>query len=479
MANFFRCHKMTNAIIGLALASSSWVVVAKDYHVGPKQALASIGEVPWATLQAGDRVYIYWRSQPYAEKWVINRQGTKQKPIIISGVSGPNGERPVIDGRNAVTVPRLNYWNDDRGVINIGGSSVPANGMPSHIIIEGLEVRSAHPNYSFTDDGGKNSGKKSVRKYINNAASIYVEKATDLTLRNCVLHDSGNGLFIGSSGGETKNILIEKNYFYGNGVEGRYYEHNTYTSAINITYQFNRFGSLRSHAEGNNLKDRSAGLVVRYNWIEGGNRLLDMVDATGSQATINHPLYRETFVYGNTLIELDGGNNQVMHYGGDSSSTADYRKGTLYFYNNTLYSKRADNTTLLRLSTNEESADIRNNILYVTASGDKLALLERYGELSLSHNWIKPKWKASYEGSSFSGKLMRSGRSIEGDDPGFVGINEPDFNFRLSKSSSARNQATGLPPEVSPRHYVTMEYQPHQRGQKRQKESVLDLGAYE
>ena len=39
------------------------------------------------------------------------------------------------------------------------------------------------------------------------------------------------------------------------------------------------------------------------------------------------------------LIETGGaGNRQIVHYGGDSGTTANYRKGTLYFYNNTVVS---------------------------------------------------------------------------------------------------------------------------------------------
>jgi hypothetical protein len=94
----------------------------------------------------------------------------------------------------------------------------------------------------------------------------------DLIIRNCILRDSGNGLFIGAYDGETEDILVEGNWIYDNGIEGSIYEHNTYTAAIGITYQYNRFGPLRGTAGGNNLKDRSAGLVVRWNWLERGNR---------------------------------------------------------------------------------------------------------------------------------------------------------------------------------------------------------------
>ena len=71
---------------------------------------------------------------------------------------------------------------------------------------------------------------------------------------------------------------------------------------------------------GNNLKDRSAGLVVRYNWLEGGNRLLDLVESD-FPSYYENPSYRNTYVYGNVLVEQDGGNSQVIHYGGDNGNT--------------------------------------------------------------------------------------------------------------------------------------------------------------
>ncbi|MBL4773953.1 MAG: hypothetical protein JKX98_10280 [Alcanivoracaceae bacterium] len=93
------------------------VLTATDYHIGPNQPMSAIADVPWATLLAGDNVYIHWRALPYKEKWVINRQETAQAPISIIGVSNDNGQKPVIDGNNAVTVTGLNFWNGQRGVI--------------------------------------------------------------------------------------------------------------------------------------------------------------------------------------------------------------------------------------------------------------------------------------------------------------------------------------------------------------------------
>ncbi|HSE39948.1 MAG TPA: right-handed parallel beta-helix repeat-containing protein, partial [Acidobacteriota bacterium] len=187
---------------------------ATTYDVGPGQPYTSIGAVPWQSLGAGDLVRIHYRATPYKEKWVICRQGSAQNPIVIQGVPGPNGELPIIDGNNATTPAGLNFWNEERGVIKIGGANTPPDTTPQYIVIENLDIRSGRPPFTFTGDNGTTVG------YINNAASIYVEKAKHLTIRNCILHDSGNGLFIGAFDGLTENILVEGNHIYDNGNNG-------------------------------------------------------------------------------------------------------------------------------------------------------------------------------------------------------------------------------------------------------------------
>src|SRR5687768_8303010 len=156
--------RMINLLIFLSAIAS-----AATYEVGPGKPFTSIGAVPWATLNAGDTVLIHWRSTPYNEKWVICRQGTAAAPIRIAGVLGTGGLRPVIDGANAVTAPGVNFWNENRGLIKLGGSNKPADTMPKHIIIENLDVRNAHASYTFRADDG------STQRYLTNAAAIYVE----------------------------------------------------------------------------------------------------------------------------------------------------------------------------------------------------------------------------------------------------------------------------------------------------------------
>jgi hypothetical protein len=458
----------------LLLASSCVLVgapaFAAQYEVGPGRAYATPAAVPWESLMPGDTVLIYWRSTPYTDKWVICRQGTAAQPITISGVPGPAGELPVIDGTGATTRPALNYWNGARGVIKIGGANIPADTMPRHIVIENLDVRGARPGQTFSDPLG------AVLTYAQNAAAIYIEKGEQIVLRNNRLHDSGNGLFIGSGGvTPSRDLLVEGNDIYDNGNVGSAYEHNVYTEGFDITYQFNRFGPLKAGAGGNNLKDRSAGLVVRYNWIEGGNRQLDLVDSHNPQIA-GVPRYRQTFVYGNVLIErLTEGNRQIVMYGGDSGDTTAYRNGTLYFYNNTVVSYRSDRTTLFFLPTNDQRIDVRNNIFYVTAGGNTVSVVDSAGLVDLFNNWLKPGFVTTF--GSLTGIVNGSSTSIVGASPGFS--DEGNEDFTLAVGSSVRDAGTPLSGDVLPANAVSYEYVKHLGGRARAADAAIDLGAYE
>jgi len=456
-------------IAALAIVSTA---KAATYEIGDGKPFTSIGAVPWESLSAGDTVLIYWRAAPYREKWVIGRTGTAIAPLIVRGVPGPGGERPDIDGENATTRLALDYWNEQRSVIKIGGSSIPADTQPQYVVVENLDLRGARPPNTFTNDSGGMQG------YVANAAAIHVERGAHITIRNCILRDSGNGLFITSSDDEAANdMLIEGNYIHGNGNSGSIFEHNAYVAGIGMIFQYNRFGPLLNGAGGNNLKDRSAGLVVRYNWIEGGNRQLDLVDGEDSALIRSDSGYPTTHVYGNILIEpASAGNKQIVHYGGDSGSTGQYRNGTLYFYHNTVISLRTDSTTLFRLSTNAHHCDARNNIIYVATSGNGLAMLDSDGALDVSHNWYKPGWVASFGG--LGGTIHDDGTSIETSSPGFVNFANQEYG--LAAGSPCIDAGTALLPAVLPDHGVVAEYVKHQSMGARLPAGISpDLGAFE
>ena len=458
-------------IISIYAFVASHTAQDATFDGGPGKTYANIGDVPWESLQPGDTVLIHWRSTPYKEKWVICLQGAASAPITVRGVPGPGGELPVIDGAGATTRLALDYWSETRGVIKIGGASVPADATPRYITIENLDIRSARTPYTFTDDAG------AAQSYADNASSIFVEKGENITVRNCIIRDSGNGFFVASSDAlASRDILVEGCYIYDNGIDSSGFHHNNYTAALGITFQYNRFGPLRAGCPGNNLKDRSAGLVVRYNWIEGGNRQLDLVDGEDSSTIRNDPRYRQTFVYGNILIEPDAaGNRQMTHYGGDGANTANYRKGTLYFYQNTVVSTRTDRTTLFRLSTNEERCDARNNIFYVSAAGNTLSLLDVSGVLDLGRNWFKPGWAVSF--GTFGGVVNNDGTSVQTASPGFAG--EAAQNYYLASGSVSVNAGGALNANVPPAHDPIRQYVKHRLSEPRPNDGQRDIGAYE
>ena len=74
----------------------------------------------------GDKVQIHYRAAPYREKFSISSRGKPDAHITVIGISGPNGEQPVITGENATTGRNMDYrWTNPNyqqslGVLEIG-----------------------------------------------------------------------------------------------------------------------------------------------------------------------------------------------------------------------------------------------------------------------------------------------------------------------------------------------------------------------
>ncbi len=101
------------------------------------------------------------------------------------------------------------------------------------------------------------------------------------------------------------------------------------------------------------------------------------------------PVDRRTYaIAGVTLMALKLGVDQLVLYSATGKPWGfwQYMSFTMLddkvpsTANNTAVSTRGGNTTLLRLSTQDESADVRNNILYTTAAGNRLAMLNAAGD---------------------------------------------------------------------------------------------------
>ncbi len=456
------------SLIRFSLWLGAWVACLADisraetYQVGPDKPMRHPGHVSWEQLNPGDVVEIHWRPDPYRFKWAISRAGTAEQPITVRGIRNDKGEAPVIEASRASTPTGLQFPAPARSVIKIGTTRDSGDTPPAHIVIENLNIQGAHPENFFLGNDG-------LTEYATNASAIYVESGHHITIRNCRLHDCGNGLFVAP---DAEEVLVEGCEIFENGIEGSVYEHNAYSESTGMIYQFNRFGPLRAGSRGNNLKDRSAGLIVRYNRIEGGNRQLDLVDSQEGMAIRNDPRYHLAQVYGTLLIEYAGpDNNQIVHFGGDSGDDAANRR-SLLFYHNTIISARKDKTVLMRLSTNMQKAEIWNNVIYTNGPGSSFAILDETGQANLRGNFIKPGWKKCF--GELKGSVIANDM-IEHENPGFSDPAQGDY--RPGPSSELRDHGVTAPPRTLP-----VEFEPpviNQPGKQRMTSRQPDPGCFE
>jgi hypothetical protein len=469
---------------------------AAVYEIGPGKPYATLGAAPWTGLGPGDTVNIYWQPTAYHEKLLLACRGTATQPITIQGVPGPQGQLPVIDGQDATTSPQfLWHWAplQDQGLITISTSDQPGHGWgfkPGYITLANLELRNAAQEYTYTDGTG------ALRTYSVDACALWVGGTEHLHVIGCTITASGNGLFVVSSGSEetqSRDILVEYCSIYGNGNVGIAREHNIYTEAIGVVFQFNYLGRPRSGSLGNNLKDRSAGTVVRYNWIEGGQHLLDLVEAQdGYPVESLDPSYRQTFVYGNVLIDGAADAMSLVHYGGDNGTVSTYRKGMLYFYNNTVVIQcdrtgavSRYRTNLLDVSTNDESADVRNNVLFsqpLTPGSipSDCALVTEAGNITVDTNWISQTWMpAALTYVPFAGTINIVNRtSNPANDPGFADL--VHYDLHLKDTSDCIDNAQVLDQGIVGANTVGFQYNGAGPGLTRPINGTApDLGAFE
>jgi len=470
---------------------------AKIYDVGPSQPYATVGSVPWNALKAGDRVQIHYRSEPYREKFLISSRGTATAHISIVGISGPNGEQPVITGAQATTGPNMSYrwsfpeYQQSLGVLEIGYRT---NGpKPGFIDVINLTITGAMGSNAYIAQDG------STQTFVKDACGIHIYGGEHLLFSHMTITGNANGFFAKSGGTEdfvSRDITVEDSSIYGNGVAGSFLQHNFYTEADRITVQGNKFGMLIPGALGSILKDRSAGSVIRYNWFPTASRMLDLVEPQdGWPALGNLPYYGRDFVYGN--IFYSNGSDPVqmakpIHYGGDSGLGQE-RAGPLYFYQNTFVLERDQQegwkVAVFDVTRNTATIEIWNNIFanFPRTAGSAPVEMDfsgGTGSFVFGPNWVSPNWHMSFTGyPAFAGTVTGTDHLISPatNDPGFVN-NANDFH--LTKTSGALNVAEALPSEVNTNllganFEALLQYQdPAQTEPRRSVLNDRDLGAF-
>jgi hypothetical protein len=459
--------------------------------------------VPFKNLAPGSAVRIHYRAAPYREKISISTSGTASQPICVVGVPGPAGQLPIIDGKDATTSNNMHFDFDgmqQRALLMIMGEDW--GDQPQHIHIEGLHLANAHPDNRFTTAGGQS------RNYTSNAASVMIQRGANITLTGLVLTGSGNGFFTAATGDpemHVRNITLQYSHIYGNGTNSDQH-HNIYTESEGMVIQFNRFGPLKSGSGGNNIKDRSAGTIIRYNWIEGGAHLIDLVESeNGYDILSQNPNYDKAWVYGNIMISPNGSGTgrNMIHFGGDlggeqegpsdicgfgggQDPTECYRKGPLYFYNNTVITSITPedwccSKTYFRLQTDEQRIEAFNNVFHVIGNDGYVSYMNRRGRANFGVNLVNPSgnvmeqfYRKEGAASAITG-LTNLIVLAGGSDTGFVNLAGGDY--RLKTNSPAVNR--GQPVSGANLLPISFEYVKHQGAATRVVNGAIDLGAYE
>lgn len=473
----------------LLLTLLSSVATATDYHIGPGQPYSSIGAVPWYALGPGDTVYIHYRSTPYREKFLISSRGTPNQWIRVLGVPGPNGELPVISGDGATTASTMHYrWQDASGpntiqhlgVVQIAVRADGADGNapnPGYIEIARLRIQDGFKTYSFTAENGTSAS------YDGFAACIYAKSPQHLLVHDTILSNCGQGFYNWTGGGATDawwealavDVELRSNYIYNNGNPDSYTEHQTYTEADGVIIEGNRYGPQRAGALGSQLKDRSAGSVVRYNYFEQSPAGwdIDLVEPQEgcpslcytSGATVPNPKYLQAFVYGNVIVNRNVTSPNVVHWNEDHQAgqgRATEPNGRLYFYHNTFVSL-TDASLASLFNETYGSYDCpatalpgrivaTNNIIYSTAPAFQFGEYchgrndqsPNIGHFDFGTNWVSPAYTLQVTtDSTGTANLV----APPGNAPGFVSIANDDFH--LTRASGARRLGSTLPTAVT------------------------------
>ena len=471
--------------------SLSAILLCNRLSCRTRSTYTTIGAVPWYTLVAGDNVYIHYRSTPYKEKILVSGRGTAGQWIRVSGVLGPNGERPIIDGDSATTGPNMHFARcpEQFGAITVAASTGQSQN-PTYIEIANLEISGANPNNSFTGQGD------TIITYDSFCAGIYARAIKHLLIYNNVIHDCGLGFYNWAGcdpdveyDGMPEDIVVRGNYFYNNGVVGSYSEHATYTESDGVTIEYNYYGPQLNGQLGSQIKDRSAGTVIRYNYIVQSNAGYDMdlVDPQNSWDCVGLlDTYKQTHVDGNIIV--NNGVNYTpngIHWNEDSytgtNGKADMTGGKLLFYDNTWVTvEMVPIWDIGRISTVSSSkwGDMTVHLGLCRVSSTSVTIYLRcYQEpagrlyqqpvwgycpntnFAFGKNWVSPGWAAISHEQTNTGTITGTENFVSpaGNNPGFVDL--VNNNFHLLGNSSASGIGGALAPEVT-NNYLGLDLTP-------------------
>lgn len=352
------------------------------FQVGPGQAYTDLQALTAAvTLQPGDLVEVHPGS--YNGGVILRRSGSASQPIVIRGLRGPSGNRPVLSG---------------------GANSIEFR-RADHVTLEGFEI----------------TGGSSRCVFVN---------ARDVVLRDLLVRDCpGQGIL--SSDLYSGNLTLEYSEIRNSG--GGDSRHALYIQSDEVSNPGSVFRMRYNHVHngvgGNLLKSRHERNEIHYNWFEGA--WYHELELIGPDQYTQLPgwtpgLVREdSEVLGNVIVHSSPRNAfaAVIRLGGDGTGES---RGRYRLVNNTIIvSGSSSATTVLRLFEGLESVEAHNNVIWRSSAGE--LRIERTAEanwaagqrrMAGSNNWINA--GAAMVPAEWTGTLS-------GATPGFVNAGANDY----------------------------------------------------
>ncbi|MEP7311417.1 MAG: hypothetical protein ABI859_02435 [Pseudomonadota bacterium] len=428
------------------------VAGGKRYDVCPSCDYRELTTVPWDSLRPGSVVNVFYRPEPYRTKIALRVSGTAKAHVVINGVTAPDGSRPVISGDSAVTAAanrNTGMYNDEHPEYGEGLAVVlikrsqrddPYGYKPKFIDLKNLEIRSSYGRSYVAQNGQQ-------KRFEAWAAGVWVDVVEDLLIENCIVTDHSFGIFVNNRNAErgvdaetSYRVTIRNSQVFGNGRVGSYYEHNLYVQAVGALYEGNFIGRLRPGAEGSSLKDRSAGTIVRYNYIQCEARCMDLVhDESGSKKTRESPTsraadYDRAWVYGNLVVS--DRSISMIHFGGDNLGDGvgpypTYRNGPLYVFHNTfVFNVDEWRSYVFDVQHAAGTVEAYNNVVYFGGKSTIRAWMNTYGTLNLhAGNWAQEGIVPARDGPT-QAKVNQTGALLSG-----AGLT-PDYRLRSPQAGA-------------------------------------------
>ena len=332
------------AVQALALPSAR----ASTYKVGPARTYKTLHAVAPA-LHPGDVVEVDGDAT-YPGGFTFRNHGTAVAPITVRGIR-VNGNRPKISG--------VGGW--------VGG--VVARFWGNHYVFDGFDI--------------------SVDGDTNALRCVYIV-ADDVTLRDCVVHDSAmTGISSSDISGSVKLQHVEVHHCGAGTLAHQIYVGSGNTTYPNAVFRM-EFCYIHDGAGGNNVKSRVGRNEIYYNWIEGAvYHELDLIGADPAGGAYGgRDLVREdSDVVGNVLMKMPsslGGGIARLGSDGTGSSNGRYR-----FVSNTIILPAAPvgATAVFWLKDRIESIESDNNIFY-RLGGGKITVGGAPYRIAGANNWV-------------------------------------------------------------------------------------------